>query len=172
MFCKSNKTQESENIDKAYEYAIFLLSLNLRTVGEIIGKMKVRGYAEPVIGKIIQQLKALKYLNDRQYAEVFLENLKTYRTLGYYGIKKKFMEKKFPQTLLQSILDEHYTLEEEEIVARRLLKKEGYEPKKKSDNEVRYTTYGEGGEDKQKQKLVNRLKSRGFRGEVISKLLF
>ena len=172
MFGKPQKTKEPENAEKAYEYAVFLLSLKLRTIGELVEKMQKRGYVEIVVEKTIEQLKAQKYLNDRQYAEVFLENLKAYRNLGFYGIKKKFMEKKIPSAIIESILEEGFTLSDEEKIARRLLAKEHFEPKKKSSDEIQYTTYGDDAGNKQTAKLSNRLKSRGFRGTVISKLLF
>src|SRR5438132_915882 len=104
MWNKPSKTKEPENIEKAYEYAVFLLSLQLRTVGQMLEKMKKRGYGQGVIEKVIDQLKDQKYLDDQRYAEIFLENLKTYRNFGYYGIKKKFLEKRVPQEIIEKIL--------------------------------------------------------------------
>lgn len=167
------KTKEPDNVEKAYEYAVFLLSLKLRTMGEIISKMQKRGYAEKVISDVIEKLKDQRYLNDEQYAEIFLENLKTYRSFGYYGIKKKFLEKKLPQKLIEKILQEGLSVKDEEKIARRLLQKEGFEVKKPvEDEEVQYRTFADQEQNKEKSRLVNRLKSRGFRGEVIAKLLF
>lgn len=169
---KSQKTKEPENLEKAYEYAVFLLSLRLRTVGEVLKKMADRGYTEIVIGKTLQRLKDQKYLDDERYAEIFLENLKMYKTFGYYGIKKKFMEKKLPSNLIERVLQEGLSPEEEEKIARRLLKKEGFEVRLGSNNEeIQYRTYDEEG-SKEKQKMANRLKSRGFRGEVIAGLVY
>lgn len=163
---------EPENKDKAYEYAVFLLSLKLRTIGEVLKKMEDRGYSPAIIEQTIEQLKEHRYLDDRRYAEVFLENLKTYRTFGYYGIKKKFMEKKLSNSLIESILQEGLTLPEEIKIAKRFLLKQGYQVKTADDNqETQYRTFDEES-SKFKQKMANRLKSRGFRGEVISRLLF
>src|SRR5689334_16118374 len=97
---KPEKTKEPENLEKAYEYAVFLLSLKLRTVGEMVRKMLQRGYTEKIIDQVVSELKERKYLNDRQYAEIFLENLKTYRYFGFYGIKKKFLEKRLPAKII------------------------------------------------------------------------
>lgn len=172
MFKPKNKTKEPENINKAYEYAVFLLSLKLRTVGEVLKKMADRGYGEIVIAEVVDRLKDQHYLDDQRYAEIFLENLKAYKNLGYYGIKKKFMEKKLPASLIESVLADGYSVADEIKIAQRLLKKEGFELKIKSaDDDVQYTTFNEDA-SKQKQKLANRLKSRGFRSDVIAKLLF
>jgi regulatory protein len=170
---KPSKTKEPENLGKAYEYAVFLLSLHLRTVGEVIRKMSLRGYTESVIEKVIDQLKSNRYLDDQRYAEIFLENLKAYKNFGYYGIKKKFMEKKLPPELIERILREGLSTEEEIKIGKRLLKKEGYEVKERNqDDEIEYRTFGDGNQNIDKQKMANKLKSRGFRGEVIAKLLF
>ncbi len=171
MFGKQNKTRQPENFEKAYEYAVFLLSLQLRTEGEIREKMQARGYTPEIIDKVISQLLAQKYLDDERYAVVFLENLKQYKNLGYYGIKKKFMMKKLPNELIDRVLEEGLSIDEEIKIAKRLLAKEGVTPKQKTDEESRYQTYN-AEESKKKQKTSQRLKSRGFRGEVIGKLVF
>lgn len=170
----AQKTKEPDNKEKAYEYAVFLLSLKLRTMGEMLEKMRKRGYSEVVVEKVVEQLRAQRYVDDARYAEVFLENLKTYRTLGYYGIKKKFMEKKLPPPLIEKVLEEGLSLEQEISIAQRYLKKEGFatQAKKIEPGEVEYSTYGDNEEQKEKQKIVNKLKSRGFRTEVISRLVF
>lgn len=174
MWKRSEKTKEPENNAKAYEYAVFLLSLKLRTIGEVVKKMQQRGYTEGVIEKTIDQLKAQRYLDDQRYAEVFLENLKAYKNFGFFGIKKKFMDKKIPLPIIEKVLEDYLSLEDEIKIGQRLLKKEGYavKPKNIDLGEVTYNTYQ--GEEKQqaKNKMANRLKTRGFRGEVISRLLF
>ena len=90
MWKKPSKTKEPENLNKAYEYAVFLLSLQLRTVGEIREKMEKRGYPPAIIESVLEQLHEQKYLDDERYAEVFLDNLKQYKNLGYFGIKRNF----------------------------------------------------------------------------------
>src|SRR5579864_8612429 len=110
MFKPKNKTKEPENSSKAYEYAVFLLSLKLRTIGEVLKKMQGRGYSEKIIEDTIEQLKNQRYLDDQRYAEIFLENLKAYKNLGYYGIKKKFMEKRLPPEVIDSVLGAGFTI--------------------------------------------------------------
>src|SRR5262245_58249943 len=104
MWKPPQKTKEPENEEKAYDYAVFLLSLKIRTMGEMLEKMKRRGYTDLVIDKTLYQLREQRYLDDRRYAEIFLENLKAYRSFGYFGIKKKFIEKKLPAKLIEEIL--------------------------------------------------------------------
>lgn len=183
-FYKQSKTKEPNNEAKAYEYAVFLLSLQLRTVGEIRYKMEERGYTSAIIEQVMDQLHSQKYLDDERYAMVFLDNLKQYKNLGYYGIKKKFLMKKLPADLIGKVLDEGLSVDDEIKIAKRFLKKEGVVVKSPSDDVVQapglpneqgealhYNTYDET-QSKQKQKIMAKLKSRGFRGEVIAKLVF
>ncbi len=174
MFKKPTKTKEPENETKAYEYAVFLLSLTLQTVGEVIMKMQRRGYTEKVINEVVKRLKEQKYLDDQRYAEVFLENLKKYKTFGYFGIKKKFMEKKLPQEIIEKVLSEGLSEQEELKIAKRFLKKGGSIIETSVNDilpadEPRYNVYNEEA-SKEKQKITQKLKSRGFRGNVVSRL--
>ena len=150
--------------------------------------MLLKKYNAEVIDNVITQLLKNHYINDQRYAEVYLENLKMYKTFGFYGIKKKFMEKKLPPEIISQILTDGLSVEEEEKIARRFLKKEGFEVKAKSvDEEITYRGFGydEDGQRtlnhsfrkrdsgiRARQKTANRLKSRGFRGEVISRIIF
>jgi regulatory protein len=170
---KPSKTTEPENAGHAYDYAVFLLSLKLRTMGEVLEKMRGRGYAEQIIESVIERLKSQKYLDDERYAEIFLENLKAYKALGYFGIKKKFMEKKLPGSLIERVLDAGYSKEDEAEVGKRFLKKAGFEINRREVNSgIRYQAFAEEESKKNIQRIANRMKSRGFRSDVIAELLF
>lgn len=172
MFKAKNKTKEPENAEKAYEYAVFLLSLQLRTAGEVREKMLGRGYSQKAVEETVARLLGQKYLDDQSYAEVFLENLKSYKSFGFYGIKRKFLEKKLPPEIIEAVLSQGLPLAEEIKIAERFLKKEGFAAKAKlSDDELQYRSFDQDA-SKQKQKIAQRLRARGFRSEVIAKLVF
>jgi regulatory protein len=123
--------------------------------------MKLRGYNPDVIDQIIQQLHEEKLIDDRNYTEVYLRNLKEYRTFGYYGIRKKLMEKQLPKEYIEELLEQDFSLDDEKKIAKKLIEKElGSDYKKSSLSQ------------EQKQKLGQKLRMRGFRSDVISKLLF
>lgn len=173
---KQNNNQFREvksETEKCYNYAIYLLSLKLRTEGEVSNRLQVKSYKPDTINRVIKQLKDNRYLDDEKYAEVYVENLKAYKNFGFYGIKKKLMEKKLPTTIIERILRSNLTVADELVVAKKYMKKEKFVVKTKSpseEGESSYSTFNEV-ENKEKQKIMNRLKSRGFRGDVISKLL-
>lgn len=145
-----------DDLEKGYSYVIYLLSLKLRTEGEIINKLKIKNYKLKIIEEVIQRLKENKYLDDQRYAEVYLDNLKKYKTFGYYGIKKKLMEKFLSSAVIENVLNEGFGEEEEMKIAERLVRK--YESGIRSYEE--------------KQKLAQKLKAKGFRVGVITKVIF
>lgn len=142
--------------EKAYDYALFLLGIKLRTEGEIREKLRIKKFEAGIADGVIGQLKENRYINDQNYAEVYLENLKKYKTFGYYGIKKKLMEKRLPANIIDQVLNEGLSEEEETKIAKRFVKN-------RESGKVSY---------EEKQKLAQKLKSRGFRGSIIGKLMF
>lgn len=147
--------------ERAYGYAVYLLSLKLRTEGEIREKMRLKKYSSQIVDYVVEQLLGNRYLDDQRYAEVYLENLKKYKNFGFYGIKKKLMEKRLPQEMIEQVLTDGLSTDEEVKIAKRFLAKE--------KSKTPYQT-AEGGRDG--ARLAGKLKSRGFRVDVISKLLF
>src|SRR5947208_1412825 len=99
MFKQKNRVKNPEDKLRAYDYAVYLLSLHLRTTGEVKDKLHGKGYNEEVICYVLDQLISQRYLDDQRYAEVYLANLKQYKNFGFYGIKKKLMEKKLPSEI-------------------------------------------------------------------------
>lgn len=155
---------ENSIIEKAYAYALFLLGIKLRTEGEIREKLKAKSYKLEAVDKVINQLKENGYINDENYAEVYLENLKKYKSWGYFGIKKKLMEKKLPREIIENVLAEGVTEEEELEIAKKFLKKQNSLPLRGRDK---------GGVSReQKVGLARKLAAKGFRGSVFSRLIF
>ncbi len=157
---------EAENLEKAYSYSIYLLSLKLRTEGEIRNKLQIKNYKLQIIDSVVQKLKENQYIDDQRYAEVYVENLKKYKTFGYYGIKKKLMEKRLPAGIIEQVLDESLSEEEEIKIAKRyLIKYEAGNMKQEAKVQKKDELY------QVKQKLAKKLASRGFRTEVVMQII-
>lgn len=145
------KKRRSKNIS-CKDYALFLVSLRAQSVGQMREKLSRKGYPESEIDETILRLAELNYLNDEQFAQIYLDNLKKYKSFGYFGIKKKLMEKKIPSKQIENLL-KSFTLKEEKEIADRVVKKsKALHP------------------DAGREKLVRSLQSKGFRGDVIFKV--
>ncbi len=160
MFKKSKPLKDPNNYEHGYNYALFLLNLSMRTCGEVREKMKNRGYDAEVIDKVINSLLEDRYLNDQNYAEVFINNMKNYKTWGRFMMKKKLYEKKLPKEMVDEELDKYVSEEDEVAIATRYVEKNFGEIKA-----VKKLSY----EDK--QKIVARLASRGFGFGLIKQVI-
>lgn len=148
-----------ENISKfqkGYDYVIYLLGIKLRTQGEILEKLRVKGYGLQVAEEVVKRLKENHYLDDQRYAEVYIDNLKKYKNFGFFGIKKKLMEKRLPKEIINSVLEEYLGEDEELKIAKRFVSKDSLSLDSREE----------------KARVMRRLASRGFRGSVISKVVF
>lgn len=159
MFKKPKTLQDPNDYDHAWQYALFLLNLSMRTVSEVEQKMVKRGYGKKVIIQVINNLKEDKFLDDDNYAEVFINSMKNYKTWGRFMMKKKMLEKKLPASLIEQKLSELVTDEDELEIAKRFVSKQINDSKalKKLDYQ-------------DKQKLMRKLMSRGFAMDTVVKL--
>lgn len=160
MFKKSKPLKSPEDFDHAYNYALFLLNLSMRTVAEVQEKMTKRGYVKAVIAEVINRLLEDKYLNDENYAEVFINSMKNYKTWGRFMMKKKMYEKKLPKDLGEEKLEELVSEQDEIEIATRYVEKSFGSLK-----EVKKLSY----EDK--QKIIARLAGRGFGFGLIKQVI-
>src|SRR3989344_3699896 len=109
--------------EKAYNYAVRLLTLKMRTVGELQQKLKQKGFSNPVILEVVRKLEELDFVNDERYTQIFVENLKQYRDFGFYMIRNKLHQKRVPTDIAEKVLQEFFSGEDELALARRFVKK-------------------------------------------------
>jgi regulatory protein len=147
---KKHKKLNLPEIYSANEYATFLLSSRMLSSGQIREKLAKKGYTTTDTENVVKDFERLKYLDDGQFAQIFSENLKKYKNFGYFGIKKKLMERKLSSEVIDGVLSE-FTIAQEKAIAKRLLEKSGA--------------------GKSPEKHYRMLQSRGFRGEVIAKVV-
>mgnify|MGYP000932358023 CR=1 FL=1 len=169
MFKKARPLKDPSDYDHGYQYALFLLNLSMRTVGEVRDKMTSRGYTSTVINEVINNLLQEKYLNDSNYAEVFINSMKNYKTWGRFMMKKKMYEKKLPKELIDESLNEFLSTKEEKEIAMRYLSSMSSSVER-SENRgsiewIKSLPYDE------KQKLMRKLLSRGFGMDIVTKLI-
>lgn len=135
-----------------YDKAIKLLSMRQHTTGELQRKLKSRGFADADILPVLQRLEELKFLDDQRFAEIFVDNLKRYKTFGYYGIKAKLAARQVPSDIAARALKEFFSSDDELAVAKKLAAK--FEKR-----------------DKRPDQIMRSLAGKGFRTEIIRKVL-
>lgn len=136
--------------EQVYDKAVKLLSRRMHTRGELRHKLSIRGFVAADIREVLAKLEAQKFLDDREFAESFAEELKRRGNLGYYGIKARLLKRLVPQEIAEAVLAQTLGPEEEAASARNLLAK-----------------FKKTGSPDDWPRLARALYSRGFRSEII-----
>lgn len=160
FFKKAKPLQKPDDAEHGYQYALFLLNLRMRTEGEMWTKMESRGYYPDVVDKVVKQLKDERLIDDERYIEIYIDNMKLHKYYGLFMMKKKLISKKLPMDLIEIKLAELVTEDDERKIAKKYLEKEYGKVE-----DIREYPYDD------KQKVMRRLISRGFRINVATELV-
>lgn len=137
----------TNNYSKTYDQALKYVAMRSHTAFELRTKLARKKFDKSDIEEAIGQLIREKYLNDRDFAQMFAQNLIKYKTFGYYGIKNKLKMRGISDAMAEEILSEELDLETEKKIAQRAIgKKDGVE----------------------KEKIAMALQRKGFRSQIVS----
>ena len=143
-------TSNSENYQKAYDKALNLIKIRPHLSAEIRKKLTLRGFNAAVAAQVTMDLVGQGLINDEDSARNFLDSLIRFKTYGYYGLKAKLMQRGLASNEAENLLKNGLTLDAEQMIAQKILDKEN-EP--------------------DKNRLMQKLSRKGFRTEVISRVL-
>lgn len=102
-----------KEIKRAKDYAFKFLSYRPRSIKEIEDRLKRKDYSSKVILEVIKSLKRLKFLNDKEFAKMWMENRIRTRPMGRYRLKQELIQKGIDRDLIEKTLSDYR--EEEEI---------------------------------------------------------
>ena len=68
------KPIEEERIREAFNYALRLISIRLRTKREISSRLRKKGYSQSVVDKVIERLEDSFLLNEEEFAREFVRS--------------------------------------------------------------------------------------------------
>lgn len=151
---------EQENIkNQAMKFAMKLLSVRKRSVFEITKRLRQKKIAENIIDEIVKELFEYKYLNDKEFAEAYINDRINFNPRGNFLIKKELREK----GVAENIIDEKM---------KKLLpaKKELELAKKAAEKKLEYLN-----KDLEKNKVYQKigayLQSKGYSSHIIREAL-
>lgn len=150
------KKHDEFNYGKFIAYSF--LSYKQRSKSEIIKKLKAKKISDNVIENIVNVLTEQKYINDHNYAKLYLESKLMSKPIGKRLLKLKLYEKGIDKEVSEKVIDENYNEEIELESAEKLLEKYAKKVRGKNDFE-------------KKKKCFSYLISRGFDFETANKAL-
>lgn len=116
------KNSGKEEIKKAKDYAFKLLSYRPRSIKEIQDRLKRKDYSSKIIFEVIKTLKRLKFLNDKEFAKMWVESRIKTRPMGRYRLYQELIQKGIDRDLIEKTLS-NYQEEEEIELAKELAQK-------------------------------------------------
>jgi len=142
----------------AKDYAFKLLSYRPRSIEEIRDRLKKKDYSSRVISEVVKDLKRLKFLNDKEFARMWVENRIRTRPMGRYRLYQELIQKGIDRELIEKTLSNYR--EEEEIKLARELAQRKLKRSYRNLNQV--TT---------KRRLYGFLQRRGFSYDTIQEAI-
>ncbi|HEY5123426.1 MAG TPA: RecX family transcriptional regulator [Ignavibacteria bacterium] len=155
---KIDEIKNYDEFDYAKKYSFDLLSRSPKSEKEIRTKLKQKKITDSNIIKVIDALKELKFLDDVNYAKLFVESKLRNNPAGKVVIKNKLREKGIGKELIEESIENFYDDAVEEKKAESILLK--YMKKKTGDD---YYTL--------KRKCFQHLVSKGFDFDLVNELL-
>jgi regulatory protein len=150
------KSYDEINFGKKVAYRF--LNFKPRSEKEVKSKLKSHKLSDESIDKIIDSLKEFKFINDEQYAKMYIESKVSLKPEGRRSLKIRLAQKGIGKETSEKTVEENYTEETEFQKARELAIK--YQKKVKAKTPI-----------EKKQKCYKHLLSKGFSYDLINRVL-
>ncbi|MEO0087172.1 MAG: regulatory protein RecX [candidate division WOR-3 bacterium] len=161
------KIIETDQVKRLQDYSLRLLSRRDYSENEFKEKLLKRGYPANVVEQVINNLKELDYLSDKNFIKNYVAHSLSFRKRGKVAIKQELLRK----GVEEKAIDEYLLEVSEEVPARELVEK--YLPKIKKQLEKKKEKNKITGNPKNylKSRLKELLLRRGFTNRTIEKVL-
>lgn len=104
--------KDADDFSKLYNYAVNYLSYQLRTEQEIMDKLKNETENLEKIELVINRLKNLNLLSDRNYAESYVRSVKNEGNKGPKSIFQKLNQKGIDQQTIEDAINQFYSIDD------------------------------------------------------------
>ena len=143
--------------DKCFKKALRYLNYSPHSSGLLRKKLKItKDFNNIIINQTIEKLAKLGYIDDQKFCQLFIEQKRERIDWGEYRIRQKLTEYEIKKEIIDKLIREIYNddINELEKVKKALQKK--WKSLSKKDSH-----------DKKKQKVVNFLRNKGFKIDII-----
>jgi regulatory protein len=147
-----------DEINFGKKVAYRFLNFKPRSEKEVMNKLKSHKLSDDSINTIIDSLKEFKFINDEQYAKMFIESKVSLKPEGRRSLKIKLSQKGIEKETAEKTVEDNYSEETEFQKAQDLFKK--YQKKVKAKTPL-----------EKKQKCYRHLLAKGFSFDLIKRVL-
>lgn len=150
----------AEAFSRARKIALNFISYRPRSSKEIVNKLSHKGFSSKLARQVVHQLREVNVVSDLEFARMLVRDKLRGKPMGKAMIRRKLLEKGISFQIIERVLKEYVSEEDEQQAAARLA------AKKLKLSRSRFA-----GLDsvKQQKRMVDYLLSRGFSTEVALK---
>jgi regulatory protein len=149
---------KAEEVSKAFNYAVNLLSFRSRSTRELATKMKQKGYEQEPIDKVIEKLNYYGYLNDYHFSTQLVNDKQKFKHAGKNLLKQELYQKGVDKEIINQVIEEKVN-DEEEYERALMLAEKKVKTLTKDDKNAKY------------RKLSGLLARKGYSFDIISKVI-
>jgi regulatory protein len=147
-----------EDYHEARNYLLRLLARKPYTIADSTRKLSLRGYDAPIIARLIQDFTKRRYLNDAEYAELYVKSRMASRPAGLIKIRAELSRKGIAKELIEDVLKDYQSNECQFASAlQSLAKKKNFSGEKEGK--------------KRRARIYRFLAQRGYSLEIINQVL-
>ena len=95
-------------LNKAISCAIYFLSIRARSRREIINKLREKEFSDEIIDKTIQDLKNLGYIDDENFAKLFISDKRRLHQFGNEKLRFDLMRLGVDREIIDKYLDDEF----------------------------------------------------------------
>lgn len=156
---KLAEIREYDEYNYGKNVAYKFLSYKPRSIKEVKNKLTYKKISKESVEKIIEHLKKYQFLNDENYAKLYLEQRISNKGMGKSMVTFKMIDKGIDKEMISKVIDENYP-EDKQIEAGKKLLEKYLKKKQKIEDKLEL-----------KKKCYQYLFSRGFSYSIISQIL-
>ncbi len=113
--------QREDDLHRAYDAALLLLSYRPRSASEVRQRLARRGFAPDLVSEALERLQRTGLVDDAEFAQSWVENRQTYRPSGSRLLSAELRAKGIEREIIDEVLPGEET--EEESAYRAALRK-------------------------------------------------
>ncbi|ABO50357.1 regulatory protein RecX [Desulforamulus reducens MI-1] len=148
----------AENKHQIISYAISLLSYRARSSHELRTRMRDKGYQVAVVEETIETLQRLGYIDDIEFAKVFINDRQRLKKVGKKLIRQELWQKGISKDIINDLLEQATDDEQEYQRAKTLAIK-------------KITSYRKDDERTKQRKLYSYLIRKGYSFSIASSVI-
>jgi regulatory protein len=97
--------------EKLFQTALRYLAIRPRSVGEMTGYLAKKSQDPAHISTVIDRLKQYRYLNDEEFARIFIENRKRNQPKSKFALTRELRQKGIRSQIISDLLDAYDDLQ-------------------------------------------------------------